>query len=147
MLDMAVYDGAGPKTRGLSKPLNPVSKICQMNNRHSRPSTSETSSGVESYEINTVNGTDYAQSSGVAPLSLTSFRRVNDVVPPTKLKSAVYTPSTSSASFSGMVWKCHVCSKPQSTVYSPPLKRCVLCKRAYHQECHSPPITPNQQLE
>jgi len=147
ILRMARCGAAGSKIGDLSNPLSSLSEASQISDRYSRPSTSETSSGINLYETNTRNGTDYAQSSGFTPLPLTSFRRVNDVVLPTIPKFTVYTPSTSSASTSGKVQNCHVCSKPPSTAYSRPLKRCVLCKRAYHLECHNPPITLNQQSE
>lgn len=147
MFEVPMYGPAGPKPGDSLNPLNPLLKTWQISDRYSRSSTSDTSSGGISYEPDTANSTDYVQSSELTKLPLTCFRRVNDVGLPAILKSTVYTPSTSSSSTSGNIKKCHVCSKPPSTAYSQPLKCCTFCKRAYHLECHNPPINLDPQLK
>ena len=55
--------------------------------------------------------------------------------------SSCYTPSSVSSMGSSMrIKKCHICSKPPSTEFSPPLQQCSSCRRRFHAECHQPPI-------
>lgn len=147
LFEIPMHGPAGPKPGDSSNPLSLLSRRWQISDRYSCSSTSDTSSGGISYEPNATRGTDNVQSSKLTRLPLTCFRRVNDVGLPAILKSTVYTPSTSSASTSGKVKKCHICSKPPSTAYSQPLQCCSFCKRAYHLECHNPPISLDTQLE
>lgn len=144
LFEIPMHGPAGPKPGDSSNPSSLLSRRWQISDRYSRSSTSDTSSAGISYELN---GTDNVQSSELTRLPSTCFRRVNDVGLPAILKSTVYTPSISSASTSGKVKKCHICSKPPSTAYSQPLQHCSFCKRAYHLECLNPPISLESQLE
>lgn len=55
--------------------------------------------------------------------------------------SSSYTPSSaSSMGSSTRIKKCHICSKPPATEFSPPLQQCSYCRRRFHADCHQPPI-------
>lgn len=77
-----------------------------------------------------------------SPLSRT--RHTNDdatSVRSHRSASSSYTPSSaSSMGSSTRAKKCHICSKPPATEFSPPLQQCSSCRRRFHADCHQPLI-------
>ena len=83
------------------------------------------------------------ENSFVDPMSLAGFRRVNDegdYLSPRISLSSNLSSTISCSSNSKVNLKCHVCLKPRATTFSPPLNRCLQCKRLFHPECHNPPV-------
>ena len=77
---------------------------------------------------------------------LSRFRRMKDVAndnyvqsPASSVLSECSTITTSTSN-TRKAARCHVCSKPPTTAFSQPLIRCVICRRQYHPECHTPPL-------
>ena len=136
------------KMRVLGQPLEAQTRahfsvVSGLNEQEPSPEVKTMAQVRSNITINIGHHFSCMENSFVSSTPLNGFRRVNDkrdCDSPTFSISSDLNPSVSSPSSSKVIRKCHVCSKPPTTVFSSPLKRCLQCKRSFHLKCHNPPI-------